>query len=65
MPAEAPAADASATAAGQPRREPRAGRRRGVAKALAGKPDAVTVTERDARGQTLVELTWRPATWDA
>ena len=28
-----------------------------VAKALADKPDAVSVTEREARGQTLIELT--------
>jgi predicted RNA-binding protein YlqC (UPF0109 family) len=31
-----------------------------IAKALADKPDAVTVTERDARGQSLVELTMAP-----
>jgi predicted RNA-binding protein YlqC (UPF0109 family) len=31
-----------------------------VAKALADKPDAVSVTERDARGQTLIELTMAP-----
>ena len=31
-----------------------------IAKALADKPDAVSVTERDARGQSLVELTMAP-----
>ena len=31
-----------------------------VAKALADKPDAVSVTEREARGQTLIELTMAP-----
>jgi predicted RNA-binding protein YlqC (UPF0109 family) len=31
-----------------------------VARALAEKPDAVTVTEREARGQTFVELTMAP-----
>jgi predicted RNA-binding protein YlqC (UPF0109 family) len=31
-----------------------------VAKALADKPDAVSVTEREARGQTFVELTMAP-----
>ncbi len=31
-----------------------------VAKALADNPDAVNVTERDARGQTLIELTMAP-----
>ena len=31
-----------------------------VAKALADKPDAVSVTEREARGQMLVELTMAP-----
>jgi uncharacterized protein len=31
-----------------------------VARTLADKPDAVTVTERDARGQTFVELTMAP-----
>jgi predicted RNA-binding protein YlqC (UPF0109 family) len=31
-----------------------------VAKALADKPDAVRVTERDARGQTYVELAMAP-----
>ncbi len=31
-----------------------------VAKALADDPDAVNVTERDARGQTLIELTMAP-----
>jgi predicted RNA-binding protein YlqC (UPF0109 family) len=31
-----------------------------VARALADKPDAVSVTERPARGQTLVELVMAP-----
>jgi uncharacterized protein len=31
-----------------------------IAKALAGKPDAVSVTEREARGQTFIELTMAP-----
>ena len=31
-----------------------------IARALADKPDAVSVTEREARGQTLVELTMAP-----
>ena len=31
-----------------------------VAKALADKPDAVRVTEREARGQTFVELAMAP-----
>ncbi|CAN5653338.1 KH domain-containing protein [soil metagenome] len=31
-----------------------------VAKALADKPDAVRVTEREARGQSLVELSMAP-----
>ena len=31
-----------------------------VARALADKPDAVRVTERDARGQTFVELAMAP-----
>jgi len=31
-----------------------------IAKALADKPDAVQVTEREARGQTFVELTMAP-----
>ena len=31
-----------------------------IAKALADKPDAVHVTEREARGQTFVELTMAP-----
>ncbi|HEY3884914.1 MAG TPA: KH domain-containing protein [Vicinamibacterales bacterium] len=31
-----------------------------IAKSLADKPDAVTVTEREARGQWLVELTMAP-----
>jgi predicted RNA-binding protein YlqC (UPF0109 family) len=31
-----------------------------VARALADKPDAVTVTEREGRGQTVVELTMAP-----
>jgi predicted RNA-binding protein YlqC (UPF0109 family) len=31
-----------------------------IARALADKPDAVSVTERDARGQSLVELTMAP-----
>ena len=31
-----------------------------VARALADKPDAVRVTERDARGQTFVELSMAP-----
>lgn len=31
-----------------------------IAKALADKPDLVSVTERDARGQSLVELTMAP-----
>ena len=31
-----------------------------VAKALADKPDAVRVTEREARGQTIVELMMAP-----
>lgn len=31
-----------------------------VARTLADKPDAVQVTERDARGQTFVELTMAP-----
>ena len=31
-----------------------------IAKALADKPDAVSVTEREARGQSLVELTMAP-----
>lgn len=31
-----------------------------IAKALADKPDAVTVTERDARGQSFIELTMAP-----
>ncbi len=31
-----------------------------IAKALADKPDAVRVTEREARGQTFVELTMAP-----
>jgi predicted RNA-binding protein YlqC (UPF0109 family) len=31
-----------------------------IAKALADRPDAVTVTEREARGQALVELTMAP-----
>lgn len=31
-----------------------------VARALADKPDAVRVTERDARGQTVVELMMAP-----
>jgi predicted RNA-binding protein YlqC (UPF0109 family) len=31
-----------------------------IARALADKPDAVKVTERDARGQSLVELTMAP-----
>ena len=31
-----------------------------VARALADKPEAVTVTERQARGQTLVELVMAP-----
>jgi predicted RNA-binding protein YlqC (UPF0109 family) len=31
-----------------------------VARALADKPDAVSVTEREARGQTFVELTMAP-----
>jgi predicted RNA-binding protein YlqC (UPF0109 family) len=31
-----------------------------IAKALADKPDAVRVSEREARGQTFVELTMAP-----
>ncbi len=31
-----------------------------IAKALADKPDAVRVTERDAKGQTFVELAMAP-----
>ena len=31
-----------------------------IAKALADKPDAVSVTEREARGQTFLELTMAP-----
>jgi predicted RNA-binding protein YlqC (UPF0109 family) len=31
-----------------------------VAKALAGKPDAVNVSERPGRGQTVLELTMAP-----
>jgi predicted RNA-binding protein YlqC (UPF0109 family) len=31
-----------------------------IARALADKPDAVSVTERDARGQTFIELTMAP-----
>ena len=31
-----------------------------IAKALADKPDSVSVTERDARGQSMVELTMAP-----
>jgi hypothetical protein len=31
-----------------------------VARALADKPDGVTVTERESRGQTIVELTMAP-----
>jgi uncharacterized protein len=31
-----------------------------IAKALAGKADAVSVVERDARGQTFIELTMAP-----
>jgi uncharacterized protein len=31
-----------------------------VAKALAGKPEAVAVTERSGRGQTLIELVMAP-----
>lgn len=31
-----------------------------IAKALADKPDAVQVTERDARGQSVIELTMAP-----
>ena len=31
-----------------------------IARALADKPDAVSVTEREARGQTYVELTMAP-----
>ena len=31
-----------------------------IARALADKPDAVSVSERDARGQTFVELTMAP-----
>ena len=31
-----------------------------VARALADKPDAVRVTERESRGQTVVELTMAP-----
>jgi predicted RNA-binding protein YlqC (UPF0109 family) len=31
-----------------------------IARGLADKPDAVQVTERDARGQTFVELTMAP-----
>ena len=31
-----------------------------IAKALADKPDAVSVSEREARGQTFVELTMAP-----
>jgi predicted RNA-binding protein YlqC (UPF0109 family) len=31
-----------------------------IARALADKPDAVTVTEREGRGQTVVELTMAP-----
>jgi predicted RNA-binding protein YlqC (UPF0109 family) len=31
-----------------------------IAKGLADRPDAVTVTERESRGQTLVELTMAP-----
>ena len=31
-----------------------------VARALADKPDAVAVTEREGRGQTVVELTMAP-----
>jgi len=31
-----------------------------IAKALADKPDAVNVTEREARGQTFIELTMAP-----
>lgn len=31
-----------------------------IARALADKPDAVTVTEREVRGQTLVELVMAP-----
>ena len=31
-----------------------------IARALADKPDAVRVTERDARGQTFVELAMAP-----
>ena len=31
-----------------------------IARALADKPDAVTVTERESRGQTVVELTMAP-----
>jgi predicted RNA-binding protein YlqC (UPF0109 family) len=31
-----------------------------IARALADKPDAVQVTEREARGQTFVELTMAP-----
>lgn len=31
-----------------------------IARALAEKPDAVTVTEREARGQAFIELTMAP-----
>jgi predicted RNA-binding protein YlqC (UPF0109 family) len=31
-----------------------------IARALADRPEAVSVTERDARGQTFVELTMAP-----
>ena len=31
-----------------------------IARALADRPDAVTVTEREARGQTFIELTMAP-----
>ena len=31
-----------------------------VARALADKPDAVNVTEREGRGQTIIELTMAP-----
>jgi hypothetical protein len=31
-----------------------------IARALADKPDAVNVTEREARGQTFIELTMAP-----
>ncbi len=31
-----------------------------IAKALADKPDAVTVTEREGRGQQVIELTMAP-----